>query len=77
MMMAIAELQGSAGVSVTKLANYQHVAPAFVTAEVGKLVRKGYISKNSDPADRRVSRLRIADGGASATIPHSADTSGE
>ena len=66
MMMAIAELQGSNGVSVTKLADYQHVVPAFVTAEVGKLIRKGYITKNPDPTDGRVSRLRIARAGASA-----------
>jgi DNA-binding MarR family transcriptional regulator len=63
---AIAELEGSSGVSVGRVADYLHVAPTFITAESGKLVRRGYIEKRSDPADRRISRLRITHKGRSA-----------
>lgn len=66
MMMAIAELEGSSGVSVGRVAEYLHVAQAFITAESGKLARQGYIEKKSDATDRRVSRLRISRKGSSA-----------
>jgi DNA-binding MarR family transcriptional regulator len=66
MMMAIAELEGPEGVSVGRLANYLHVAPTFVTAESGKLLRKDYIGKRTDAGDRRISRLRIAGKGRAA-----------
>src|SRR5271169_722751 len=51
LMMAIAELQGSTGVSVGRVDGYLHVAGTFVTAESGKLSRKRYIHKSSDPGD--------------------------
>ncbi len=66
MMMAIAELEGSTGVSVGQVADYMHVAPPFVTAESGKLCRKGYLEKKVDTVDRRVSRLRIGRNGREA-----------
>ena len=69
MMMAVAELQGSAGVSVGKLARHLHVASAFVTAETGKLIRKRYIEKHADLADRRVARLCIGPEGRAALRP--------
>ena len=68
-MMAVAELQGAAGVSVGTLARHLHVASAFVTAETGKLIRKGYIEKHADAADRRVARLRIGREGQAALRP--------
>src|SRR5229473_5733643 len=66
MMMAIAELEGLSGVSVGRVAEYLHVAQAFITAESGKLAREGYIEKKPDSTDRRVSRLRISRKGGSA-----------
>jgi DNA-binding MarR family transcriptional regulator len=66
MMMAVAELQGSTGASVGKVAVYMRVAPAFITVEAGKLIEKGYLDKKQDAADGRVSRLRIARKGKSA-----------
>jgi MarR family transcriptional regulator, organic hydroperoxide resistance regulator len=66
MMMAIAELEGSAGVSVGRVAEFLHVAPTFVTAESGKLHRLGLIGKGPDAADRRVARLRISRKGRTA-----------
>src|SRR5215470_3457013 len=64
-MMAIAELQEDAGVSVGRLAEYLHVAPAFITAEVGKLIVRNLIEKRADATDGRVSRLTIARKGES------------
>lgn len=63
LMMAVAELQGAEGVSVGRVARYLHVTGTFVTVETGKLSKKGYLKKNPDPQDRRVSRLSIAEKG--------------
>jgi DNA-binding MarR family transcriptional regulator len=63
LMMAVAELQGSTGVSVGRIAEYLHVSGTFVTAETEKLARKGYINKQNDPDDLRVSRLVIGEKG--------------
>ena len=59
LMMAIAELQGSDGVSVGRVAEYLHVAGPFVTAEAGKLARIGYLRKINDVDDKRVWRLSV------------------
>lgn len=66
LMMAIAELQGREGVSVGRVAEYLHVAGPFVTTEVGKLARMGYLRKTNDAADRRVWRLSVGPKGWAA-----------
>ena len=66
LMTAVAELQGSAGVSVGRVADYLHVSGTFVTAETEKLARKGYINKHHDHDDMRVSRLVIGEKGWTA-----------
>ena len=66
LMMAIAELQGSEGVSVGRVAEYLHVAGPFVTAETGKLVRIAYLRKINDVADKRVWRLSVGPKGWAA-----------
>jgi DNA-binding MarR family transcriptional regulator len=63
LMMAVAELQDSTGISVGQVAEYLHVSGTFVTAETEKLARKGYINKHHDPNDMRVSRLVIGEKG--------------
>jgi DNA-binding MarR family transcriptional regulator len=63
LMMAVAELQDSTGVSVGRVAEYLQVSGTFVTAETEKLVRKGYINKHHDRHDMRVSRLVIGEKG--------------
>ena len=68
LMMAVAELQGSAGVSVGRVAEYLHVSGTFVTAETEKLVRKSYINKHHDPGDLRVSLLAVAEKGWTALV---------
>ena len=66
LMMAVAELQGSTGVSVSRVAEYLHVSGTFVTAETEKLARKGYINKHHDESDMRVSRLAVGEKGWTA-----------
>jgi DNA-binding MarR family transcriptional regulator len=66
LMMAIAELQGSEGVSIGRVAEYLHVAGPFVTTEVGKLARMGYLRKVNDAADKRVWRLSVGPKGQAA-----------
>jgi DNA-binding MarR family transcriptional regulator len=60
LMMAVAELQGSSGASVGRVADYLHVTGTFVTAESRKLSKKGFVSKRPDSRDGRVSRLSIS-----------------
>jgi len=66
LMMAIAELQGSDGISVGRVAEYLHVAGPFVTTEAGKLARIAYLRKINDVTDKRVWRLSVGPKGWSA-----------
>src|SRR5215470_19116284 len=66
LMMAIAELQGSDGVSVGRVAEYLHVAGPFVTTEAGKLAQIAYLRKINDAADKRVWRLSVGPKGWAA-----------
>ncbi|HEX7006883.1 MAG TPA: MarR family transcriptional regulator [Alphaproteobacteria bacterium] len=52
-LMAVAHNQGERGVAVRAVADQLHVSGAFVTSEVGKLVREGLIEKRTNPEDRR------------------------
>ena len=65
-MMAVAELQGDTGVSVGRVGDYLHVTGTFVTIESGKLVKKGFMEKNPDRRDGRLSLLSIAPKGVKA-----------
>lgn len=51
--LAIAQFEGTDGVSVGALARQQGVTGAFVTAEAGKLVRRGLLAKRGSRVDRR------------------------
>lgn len=44
---------------VIDIAEYLHVSGAFVTSEVNKLTKQGFVSKITDPSDRRRVRLSI------------------
>jgi DNA-binding MarR family transcriptional regulator len=59
-MMAVAELQGEAGVSVGRVGEYLHVTGTFVTIESGKLMKRGLMEKHPDLQDGRVSLLSLA-----------------
>jgi MarR family transcriptional regulator, organic hydroperoxide resistance regulator len=65
-MMAVAELQGKIGVSVGRVSEYLHVTGPFVTMESGKLFKKGFLEKNPDLQDKRLSLLSLAPQGSKA-----------
>ena len=65
-MMAVAELQGKAGVSVGRVGEYLHVTGTFVTMESGKLLKKGLLEKHPGLHDGRVSLLSLAPEGVKA-----------
>lgn len=52
-LVGVAYRQGEQGVTVKRLAQYIHLAPTHVTTEVGRLIRKGLLSKCAADDDRR------------------------
>jgi very-short-patch-repair endonuclease/DNA-binding MarR family transcriptional regulator len=58
-LMVVAQAHGAGGITVSAAADQLHVSGAFVTAEVGKLVRAGLIEKQVNPDDRRSVLLRL------------------
>ena len=63
LLMTVAQLQGTTGVSVGSVAQAMHVSSAFVTAETGKLSDVGLIKKRPNPDDGRGALLSLAPGG--------------
>jgi len=60
---AVAHLQGATGISVGALAQVLHVSSAFVASESGKLARRGFLLKRTNPLDRRGVLLSVAPAG--------------
>ena len=58
---AIARMEKDDGVNVSRVAERLRVSGAFVTTEVGKLVRKGLVAKRASPRDRRAVLLTLTD----------------
>jgi MarR family transcriptional regulator, organic hydroperoxide resistance regulator len=56
-LLATWHLQKKGRVGITAVARHLHVAAAHVTAEIGKLVRKGFINKTPDANDTRAVTL--------------------
>lgn len=56
-LVAIAETEH---VTVSQLAQQLHVSPSFITAEVGKLHKQGYIKRNRNTEDRRSAVLSLS-----------------
>ena len=63
LMVAIAHMQGVAGVNVGTVARALHVSSAFIASESGKLARMGLLSKRTSPQDRRGVLLSLAPAG--------------
>lgn len=63
---AIAELQGTLGVTVTSVARRLRVTGAFVTTEVNKLCKLGLVTKTSNPGDGRSVLVSLTAKGESA-----------
>jgi len=58
--MTVAQLQGPTGVSIGAVAQAMHVSSSFVTAETGKLLEVGLLTKLPNPADRRSALVKLA-----------------
>jgi DNA-binding MarR family transcriptional regulator len=62
-LIAIAHLQDTRGVSVGALAQAMHVSSAFIASETGKMARQGLVHKRANPDDRRGVLLSLAAAG--------------
>ncbi len=63
-LISISHLERVREVSVSMVAEHLHVSGAFVTIECGKLVKRGLLTKQPDPRDRRRVCLSITKKGA-------------
>jgi DNA-binding MarR family transcriptional regulator len=63
LLMTVAQLQGTTGVSVGSVAQSMHVSSAFVTSETGKLSDVGLIRKRPNPSDGRGALLSLTPAG--------------
>lgn len=52
-LISVAHLETSGGVSVNQLAAHLQLSGAFITIETGKLLKRSLLTKEPDPADRR------------------------
>ena len=58
-LVSVRHLEDDGDVSVKLLADHLHLSGPFSTTMIGKLIRKGLIAKDVDPADRRRVRLKV------------------
>ena len=63
LLMTVAQLQGTTGVSVGSVAKAMLVSSAFITSEIGKLSDAGLITKRPNPEDGRSALLTLAPAG--------------
>src|SRR5215471_779102 len=63
LLVTVAQLQGTTGVSVGSVAQAMHVSSAFVASETRKLSDVGLIRKRPNPQDGRGALLSLAPGG--------------
>jgi DNA-binding MarR family transcriptional regulator len=63
LLMTVAQLQDTTGVSVGSVAQAMHVSSAFVTSETRKLSDVGLIRKRPNPNDGRGALLSVTPGG--------------
>jgi DNA-binding MarR family transcriptional regulator len=58
-LLAVRYLERGGGMTLRAIADHLHVAAAYVTAEVGRLVDKGLLTKKPDPLDRRAVAVEL------------------
>ena len=63
MLMSVLHLQGSAGVSITMLADYLEVTGPHVTGVIGKLAAGGFVRKAANPKDGRGVLVKLSPAG--------------
>jgi DNA-binding MarR family transcriptional regulator len=62
-LISIAHLQGRTGIGINAIAEHLHLSGAFITTEVAKLVRAGYVSKRTNAKDKRRVLLTVTAAG--------------
>jgi len=60
-LLAVWYLERQNDMTLRAIADHLHVAPAYVTAEVARLVDKGLLTKSPDPVDRRAVGVALTD----------------
>lgn len=65
-LISIAHLQGRTGAGVNTIADHLHLSGAFITTEVAKLVRAGYVRKRTNAKDKRRVLLTVTAAGRKA-----------
>ena len=60
---ALVSIERSGPVSLGELAAIERVQPPTLTKVVAKLEELGYVTRDPDPADRRIARVRLSDVG--------------
>jgi DNA-binding MarR family transcriptional regulator len=66
-LVTVAQLEGADhGATVWAVAQHMHVSGAFITAETGKLAKKGLLAKRPNPADGRSVLLSLTPKGRKA-----------
>src|SRR6266853_1705117 len=63
MLMSVLHLQGSAGISITGLADYLEVTGPHVTGVIGKLAASGFVRKAQNPKDGRGVLVKLSPAG--------------
>jgi len=58
-LLAVRYLERGDDMTLRAIADHLHVAAAYVTAEVGRLVDKGLLTKKPDPLDRRAVAVEL------------------
>ena len=58
-LLAVRYLERGDDMTLRAIADHLHVAAAYVTAEVGRLVDKGLLTKKPDPLDRRAVSVEL------------------
>jgi MarR family transcriptional regulator, organic hydroperoxide resistance regulator len=62
-MLAVWHLERHGSLTVRAIAEHLHVAAAYVTAEIGKLVDAGLLLKGSHPTDKRAVEVKLTKAG--------------
>ena len=63
---AVSSLRGSGRNTMAEIARYLRLSPASLTTAVTVLVKKGYVSRNYSPSDRRVIFVTLTETGEEA-----------
>lgn len=58
-LISIAHMQDDKGIGINAIARHLSLSGAFVTSEVGKLIKLGLVTKRPNPEDRRRVLLRV------------------